>query len=74
MGISRVERKGRKGALNEGGGGILDGDIFSLREAVVEGGDVAASIECEADECETGVRERVCGVSERKTQQERERI
>lgn len=49
-----AERKCREYALKKGDGEILDGDFGILREAVVEGGDVATDVEWGASECEAG--------------------
>lgn len=49
-----------------GSEGVLDGDLASFREVVVGGGTVGTENECEAGECEAGVRKGERGVSERK--------
>lgn len=51
--------------MKEGDGGILDGELVSLREPVVQGEDVASDDKGGADECRSHVLEARGGVGER---------
>lgn len=55
----------RRRCVAEEGRGILNGELVSMREAAVGGGNVDRDDECGADEYETGVWEGGGGASEK---------